>query len=200
MVSAAASTVIHAPAERVWEVLADLEAYPHWNPIFSQVRGALRSGERLDLSLTGDGREGAHWTVSAFVLEVRRNRSFRWLLTRTTGAGDDASDSPSAAIYAVDLKPAQAGGTIVRERLTVVGSSDTWLGDSDMMAGWLKASTGALWDRVDGLPAEASAHHPIAGTIRLVSRHGCRDHVTHLPGLRRAVSDLVAAWPRSAAA
>jgi uncharacterized protein YndB with AHSA1/START domain len=199
MVSAAASTVIHAPAERVWEVLADLEAYPDWNPIFSQVHGDLRGGERLDLTLTGDRRDDAPRTVSAIVLEVRRHRSFRWLLTRSTAEDGDAVDGPAAAIYAVDLKPAQAGGTIVREHLTVVGSSVAWLGDSDMLTDWLKASTGALWDRVHGLPA-ASAHRPIAGTIRLVSRHGSRDHVAHLPGLQTAVNDLVAAWPRSVAA
>jgi uncharacterized protein YndB with AHSA1/START domain len=200
MVSAAASTVIHAPAERVWEVLADLEAYPDWNPIFSRVHGDLRGGERLDLTLTGDHRDDALRTVSAIVLEVRRHRSFRWLLTRSAAEDGDAVDGPAVAIYAVDLKPAHAGGTIVREHLTGVGSSVAWLGDSDVLAGWLKAATGALWDRIHGLPAEASAHHPIAGTIRLVSRHGCRDHVVHLPGLKTAVSDLVAAWPRSAAA
>jgi hypothetical protein len=200
MVSAATSTVIHAPAERIWEVLADLEAYPDWNPIFSHVRGTLRGGERLDLTLAGDLPDDGPPTVSAIVLEVRRHRSFRWLLTPSTPEDSDAIELPGAAIYAVDLKPARAGGTIVRERITGLAASVPWLSDRAMLTRWLEASTGALWDRMHDVPAEAPADRPIAGTIRLVSRYRCRDHATRLAGLRTAVGDLMAAWPRSAAA
>ncbi len=119
-----------------------------------------------------------------------------------SGTSEDsgAIDFPSAVVYAVDLKPARAGGTIVRERLTGLGSSVAWLGDSDMLTRLLEASTGALWDRMHNVPTDASADRPIAGTIRLVSRYRCRDHAARLAGLRTAVGDLMAAWPRSAAA
>jgi uncharacterized protein YndB with AHSA1/START domain len=200
MVSAAASTVIHAPAERVWALLADFEAYPDWNPIFAQVRGTLRGGERLDLMLTGDCHDDPPRTISAVVLEVRRHRSFRWLLTPSTPEDSGTIDASSAASYTVDLRPARAGGTIVRERISGLVASVRWLGDSDVLTRWLKASTGALWDRMYDVPAEAPADRPIAGTIRLVSRYRCRDHAARLAGLRTAVGDLMAAWPRSAAA
>jgi uncharacterized protein YndB with AHSA1/START domain len=200
MVSAATSTVIHAPAERIWEVLADLDTYPDWNPIFAQVRGELRGGERLALTLAGDRPDGAPRTVSAIVLEVRRHRSFRWLLTPSTPEGSGAIDFPAAVVYAVDLKAARAGGTIVRERLTGLGSSVAWLGDRAMLTRWLEASTGALWDRMHNVPADRSADRPIAGTIRLVSRYRCHAHAARLAGLRTAVGDLMVAWPRSAAA
>jgi uncharacterized protein YndB with AHSA1/START domain len=39
--------VIDAPAERVWEVLADLASYPEWNPRIRRASGELRAGSRL---------------------------------------------------------------------------------------------------------------------------------------------------------
>jgi hypothetical protein len=37
---------IDAPAERVWGFLADLAAYPAWNPFIRRVTGALEPGAR----------------------------------------------------------------------------------------------------------------------------------------------------------
>ena len=40
---------IAAPAPVVWEVLADLDRWGEWNPLYPQVEGSLRIGERLNL-------------------------------------------------------------------------------------------------------------------------------------------------------
>lgn len=39
------------PAERVWQVLADLAAYPEWNPYHVRVEGAAELGARLEVEV-----------------------------------------------------------------------------------------------------------------------------------------------------
>jgi len=38
---------IHAPAERVWQILTDFAAYPAWNPFVRSIEGKADEGERL---------------------------------------------------------------------------------------------------------------------------------------------------------
>lgn len=40
---------IDAPAERVWDILVDLDRYPEWNPFTTKVESTLRVGERAVL-------------------------------------------------------------------------------------------------------------------------------------------------------
>ena len=42
---------IDAPAERVWEVLTDVPAYPQWNPFVTGAEGTFAVGQRLSLRL-----------------------------------------------------------------------------------------------------------------------------------------------------
>jgi hypothetical protein len=47
---------IRAPAALVWKILTEFSAYDIWNPYIYPVRGDLRPGELLDVTLhTGDG-------------------------------------------------------------------------------------------------------------------------------------------------
>ena len=41
------STTIDAPAERVWEVLADTSSWPEWDSRVVRVEGELRRGNRI---------------------------------------------------------------------------------------------------------------------------------------------------------
>ncbi len=41
---------IPAPAQTIWEILADLERWSEWNPVYPSVEGKLRIGEQLVLS------------------------------------------------------------------------------------------------------------------------------------------------------
>lgn len=49
-------TVIDAPAERAWAVLADLERYPEWNPLTVRVEGEPTPGQVVTLYVDIGGR------------------------------------------------------------------------------------------------------------------------------------------------
>ena len=40
---------IAAPAERVWQVIVDLDRYPEWNPFVVACRSSLRVGDPIDM-------------------------------------------------------------------------------------------------------------------------------------------------------
>ena len=40
---------IRAPAERIWEIIAELDAWREWNPVFVEARGAISIGGELSL-------------------------------------------------------------------------------------------------------------------------------------------------------
>ena len=67
---------IAAPAERVWAILADLPAYPAWNPFIRRITGALEPGARLEVRLEPPGGMGA--TLRPTVLAADPGRELRW--------------------------------------------------------------------------------------------------------------------------
>ncbi|HIH03819.1 MAG TPA: SRPBCC domain-containing protein [Methanoregulaceae archaeon] len=68
---------IHAPAERVWAILSDFEAYPTWNPFIRQIGGPLKVGASLDAELQPPGSRGMH--IRPVVQTVEPNRELSWL-------------------------------------------------------------------------------------------------------------------------
>jgi hypothetical protein len=69
--------VIAAPAERVWQILTDFDAYPRWNPFIRRIDGAAVVGARLDVRIEPPG--GAGMTFRPTVLGAEANRELRWL-------------------------------------------------------------------------------------------------------------------------
>ena len=63
---------INAPAERVWEVLADFASYPRWNPFICWTSGVPRTGNTgrwvntgaVDLALPGASFSPYHLVIS----------------------------------------------------------------------------------------------------------------------------------------
>lgn len=51
-----AETTIHAPIERVWQILTDADRLPDWNPFLTRMRGELRRGARLEVRIRPPGR------------------------------------------------------------------------------------------------------------------------------------------------
>jgi hypothetical protein len=68
---------IEAPPERVWQVLADLEAYSEWNPMIRKASGDLREGQRIDLHFEPEGSRGRDFRPKLLVVEP--SRELRWL-------------------------------------------------------------------------------------------------------------------------
>lgn len=71
-----ASIEIDAPAERVWDVLADTRRYPEWNPFVTGIAGELREGAPIKFTVRAPGR--APVTFSARVTRLVPGRELRW--------------------------------------------------------------------------------------------------------------------------
>ncbi|THD60648.1 MAG: SRPBCC domain-containing protein [Phenylobacterium sp.] len=74
---------IQAPAEVIWEVLADLKSWEQWCKLYPKAAGEIRIGSVLDITLALPGRpeEEIHPTV----LEWVPNEQLHWRLTMLGG-------------------------------------------------------------------------------------------------------------------
>lgn len=63
-------------AETVWEAIADIEAWPEWNPLYKRVQGKLRIGERLLIEATYPGR--AAMTLQPTIVDWVPNDQIHW--------------------------------------------------------------------------------------------------------------------------
>lgn len=68
---------IDAPAERIWDILTDFDAYSEWNPFITRIAGTPRVNERLDVHLQPPG--GMAITLHPILLEVAPGDTLRWL-------------------------------------------------------------------------------------------------------------------------
>ncbi|AUG75788.1 hypothetical protein CFP65_0861 [Kitasatospora sp. MMS16-BH015] len=67
---------IDAPAEEVWAALADLPAYPDWNPFIREASGTVAVGETLVLRM--HPAHGRPITFKPKVLAAERGVELRW--------------------------------------------------------------------------------------------------------------------------
>lgn len=68
---------ISAPADRVWEILMDFDAYGEWNPFITSIEGTPAVGEQLATTLTLPG--GKTMSFKPKVAAVESERFFQWL-------------------------------------------------------------------------------------------------------------------------
>jgi hypothetical protein len=67
---------IGAPAARAWDILADIDKWPDWNP-FARVRGRLQVGEQLEVEIRPPGK--SPMTFRPTVVKLEPGRELRWL-------------------------------------------------------------------------------------------------------------------------
>ncbi len=70
---------IQAPAEAIWSVIADIEAWSVWNPIYPKAQGTLRIGSPLALELALEGRKPE--VIKPVILDWVPNEQIHWRLT-----------------------------------------------------------------------------------------------------------------------
>jgi hypothetical protein len=68
--------VLEASAERVWQVVTSLSAYPGWNPVLRRVQGHLAVGQRL--TVVRIGAHGREIVERPTVVQYRPMRELRW--------------------------------------------------------------------------------------------------------------------------
>lgn len=64
-------THIDAPPEVVWQIIADFDRYPEWNPFITELHGALRPGARLRATFALAGRKPQTFRPRITILEPR---------------------------------------------------------------------------------------------------------------------------------
>lgn len=67
---------IDAPPGAVWSVLTNLDAYHEWNPFITSLRGELREGATLSVTIAPPESSELHFQPT--LLTVRSEQELRW--------------------------------------------------------------------------------------------------------------------------
>lgn len=67
---------IHKPAQQVWNVLMDFEAYPEWNPFITSISGDVSPGNELSITARLPGKN--EMVFKPKVLKAKPNLELRW--------------------------------------------------------------------------------------------------------------------------
>ena len=74
---------VRAPAETIWQVLADIEGWAHWNPLYPKAEGKLKIGGPLTLELALPERKPQ--TIRPVILDWIPNEQIHWRLKMMGG-------------------------------------------------------------------------------------------------------------------
>ncbi|HVU04282.1 MAG TPA: SRPBCC domain-containing protein [Polyangiaceae bacterium] len=66
---------IAAPADKVWDVLADLRGWDEWNPVITRMRATLSPRTPVSFVIAAGGRE---MKIRAEMIKVEFGRELRW--------------------------------------------------------------------------------------------------------------------------
>ena len=67
---------IQAPAEKVWAVLMDFNAYGSWNPLITEISGEARKGAKLRVKVRTGERSGMVFRPT--ILNLEPQKEIRW--------------------------------------------------------------------------------------------------------------------------
>lgn len=197
MLSAEHSITLRASAERVWQVVADIDAYEDWHPCFSGVRGTLRANDPLQIQFRTGQPAPETVPTRALVLDVRRHRYLRWLFASPdTPTEIRPSGQSEPGRYEIDIMPGGPGRVRVTQRLTVEPGAGGWFNDDTDLRQVVSAMNTALCDRLAWTSAQHTPPPQTSGTLRISSHCGLRAHdEARRSGTLACVSGLIGRWP-----
>ncbi len=67
---------IEAPASVVWDILTDFESYREWNPFIPDIRGELREGAKLRVTMSPPGETATMFKPELQV--IAEEQELRW--------------------------------------------------------------------------------------------------------------------------
>ena len=76
-------TGVRAPAEAIWSLLFDIEAWPRWNPLYTKAQGVIRIGATLELEVVLPGQ--APRVIRPVVLDWIPNEQLLWRISMLSG-------------------------------------------------------------------------------------------------------------------
>jgi hypothetical protein len=74
---------VRAPAEAIWNVIYDLEAWPRWNPLYTKAQGVIRIGATLELEAALPGQPPR--AIRPVVLDWIPNEQLLWQIKMLGG-------------------------------------------------------------------------------------------------------------------
>jgi hypothetical protein len=74
---------IRAPAEAIWEVIADVERWSEWNPLYPRATGVIRIGAPLELDVALPGQ--ATRAIRPVIKDWVPNEQLHWRLSMVGG-------------------------------------------------------------------------------------------------------------------
>jgi uncharacterized protein YndB with AHSA1/START domain len=70
---------IGAPVDRVWEIVADFERYPEWNPYVVRIHGILEEGSEVAMDLAPPDRDPMVSRATVADVSPPRRMAFEWV-------------------------------------------------------------------------------------------------------------------------
>lgn len=92
MLELPSETDIETTVDRVWQVLADFNTFPRWNPFIRSVRGRLEVGSRLDFEIGPSGSRGMRFRPKA-TTSSRTASSAGWAESGCRGSSTENTSS-----------------------------------------------------------------------------------------------------------
>lgn len=74
---------IAAPAEVIWDIVADVPGWETWNPLYSSASGVIRIGAPLNLTLNVPGQKPE--AIAPRVIDWVPNEQLHWFTTAGSG-------------------------------------------------------------------------------------------------------------------
>jgi hypothetical protein len=74
---------VQTSADAIWEIIADIESWAGWNPLYPQARGKVRIGETLTLTLALPDQ--AQRTIQPVVVDWTPRELLHWRLSTMGG-------------------------------------------------------------------------------------------------------------------